>query len=332
MITPILENLVVQGLAEVFQQTVGQNGVATINVPDGKSAVITSVNVQPFFGPQLRDNYGFDNTIAKNFLWDTLDDYIQQGILTRFAPDFSTTTNPASGGDPILKQILKRGVFQIELASVDKSSILTYANEYNPIGFSPPGGDNYMLMAPSITEHSQNTYSVHRNNVHVKLRFFSNTTINDGFLEFGGSYFDITQTNKDVNNSLPENAPFAGINSANLFFNSVVFSNTVSLGKFGYFPFGVETNYDGASNLGQYNSRNSILFPYTDDTITGNNKFAGLNGELSLFNNPALGLFLRAYTQLMVPYINIQYVLINEKPEGNTLVPAARYNNVTVTK
>jgi hypothetical protein len=335
MLTPILENLVVQGLAEVFQQTVGQNGVATINVPDGKSAVITSVNVQPFFSPQLRNGYGFDDTANKNFLWDSIDRYLNKGLTTGFNTNGDAYVIPGESGDPIIKQLLKRGIFQVELASIDKSSILTYANEYEPVLYSNTNaGDTLnhaVLMVPTITERRQDTYSIHKNNVHVRLRFLNDTTINDGFLEFGGSYTDITQSTKDVINTIPETAPFAGINSANMFFASVVFANTAQ-GKFGLFPFGVETNYSGASNLAQYNSRNSILFPYTDDTVTGINKFTGTNGELSLFQNANLGLFLKAYTQLMVPYINIQYVLINEKPEGNTLVPAARYNNVTVTK
>jgi hypothetical protein len=338
MITPILENLVIQGLAEVMTQTVGQNGVCTISVPDGKSIVITDVNVQPFIGANTPDDDFAFAVGSKNYKWSNLDDYIRNGLLANWNSTSTKFTNETGNQNSIIKALLLRGIFQIELSSIDKQSVLTYSNEYKPVNIgqdqTTPDLNNIAYL-PTVKEHQTNLYSVHKNNVHIKLRFFNDAIQNGDFqVPVSGRYVDLTAFN-DVRNSIPESRPIIDINSPNMFFQAAVFSNILPGNTaYGYYPFGVETNYNGTNNLGVYNSNNFVLFPYNNDLIApgSGNEFSGLNGELGLFNNNVLNTFISAYAQLFVPYINITYVLINHKPDGNTLVPASKYNSVTVSK
>jgi hypothetical protein len=333
MITPILENLVIQGLATVNHKTVGQGGVFTIAVPKNQSIVITKIAIQPFINPQFKD--GFGTTAGGNGTVGNIEEFIQQ-LISFNVSDTGVTSNNFQTGN-ILLEMLKRGTFQIELVSSDNNnSIFTYGTDYNFVNVyqtgANPGPRPLTMLLPAISERSTDCYSVHKNNVHIRLRF-TNKYLNDiaSFDDFKASFDDYTGAVaiRNLINSLPENRPNVDINSANLYFNTAVYSNTADGNKFGFYPFGVETNYNV---LGQFNSNDTITFPFWTDPA--NVPMAGDGGEASFYSILKASAIanLRTYMNMFIPYINVEYVMINEKADGNTLVDAKRYNSVTVNK
>lgn len=327
MITPILEQLILSGNAQVFQITLGQNGLNTINVPSGKSIVITNVNVQPFLGANLNFSYGFvEQAGNKVGVFDNISNYFNNGLRQQVNNGQLTDNNG------ILVELLNRGLFQIEFYSSDNQSILTYNNEYLPVmQNSNPSDEGWLIYVPIVTERNTDTYSIHKNIVHMRLRFQSKALRDGGRKYIAGSYTDIVDTQRDAANLIPEQRPILDVNSPDIFFQSAIFSNMSNTGKFGFYPFGVETNIKGASNLEQYQSSNQIILPYDDAGVSGNDKFTGLNGELAYYIDSS-NTDIPAFLQLFVPYINVQYVLINNAPDGNTIVPANLYNTVTISK
>jgi len=333
MITPILENLVIQGLAQVNHKTVGQGGVFTISVPENQSIVITKISIQPFVNPQFKDGFGQS---GNNGLISTINDFTQI-LLKAFIDGGGTVFNNANGNN-IVHEMLRRGTFQIELYSSDNNNtIFTFGTDYNFVNVGPfiTGGESQngmIMLLPGLTERSTDCYSIHRNNVHIRLRF-TNKYLNEiaAFDDFKAEFDDYVGAValQNLRNTIPENRPNVDINSANLYFNTAVYSNTADGNKFGFYPFSVETNYQ---NLGQFNASDTITFPYWTDAA--NVPMAGDGGEASFYsNNKASAIAnLRTYMNLFIPYINVEYVLINEKAEGGTIVKAERYNNVTVKK
>jgi hypothetical protein len=332
MITPILENLVIQGLASVNHKTVGQGGVFTISVPENQSIVITKISIQPFVNPQFKDGFGQAGGIGSVA---NINDFTQL-LMKTFVDSGGTVFNGPTGNN-IVHEMLRRGTFQIELVSSDNNrTIFTFGTDFNFVnvtGIDPgsPAPGIIMLM-PAISERSTDCYSIHKNNVHIRLRF-TNKYLNEiaPFDDYRASFDDYlgAVALNNLSNTIPETRPNVDINSANLYFNTAVYTNTADGNKFGFYPFGVETNY---ANLGQFNSSDTITFPFWTDAA--NVALAGDGGEASFYsNNKATAIAnLRTYMNLFIPYINIEYVLINEKAEGATLVKAERYNNVTVKK
>lgn len=332
MITPILENLVIQGLATVKHKTVGQNGVSTISVPENQSIVITKISIQPFINPSFKDGFGLNsgNTGTVN----TINNFIQQCLQANTQPD-GTINNPA-GTSNIVYEMLKRGTFQIELVSNDNNNtIFTFGTDFNFVNVNAPGTPesavNVIMLLPSLSERSTDCFSVHKNNVHVRLRFINSSIQTNGtdFITQFKNYVNAVSSG-DLRNTLPENRPNVDINSSNLYFNTVVYSGTTT-GNFGFYPFGIETNYE-SSGLKNFNSSDTIIFPYLDDPA--NQPLAGDGGEASFYANlrSSGSANLLPFMNAFIPYINIEYVLINEKADGGTLVKAERYNSVTVKK
>jgi len=334
MITPILENLVIQGLATVNHKTVGQNGVSTISVPTNQSIVITKISIQPFINPSIGGTGA--QAFGENGTINSVDDATASLYYATVA-NTGITDSIGSSTRNIIQEMLKRGTFQIELVSSDNNrTIFTFGTDFNfvnvgqVISGTPPAvsGARVMLL-PAITERSTDCYSVHKNNVHVRLRFI-NSLIQNSNTEFNSqfnSYANSVGLN-DLRNTLPENRDIYDINSPNLYFNTAVYSS-VPTGNFGFYPFGVETNY---TNLKVFNSNDTITFPYLDDVA--NVPLEGNGGEASFYaqNIGTLQANLLPYLNAFIPYINIEYVLINEKADGQTLVNAKRYNTVTVNK
>lgn len=327
MITPILENLIIQGLATVNHKTVGQGGAFTISVPQNQSIVITKVSIQPFVNPQFKN--GFGQTAGGLGTINNIEEFLQQCLLGTF-----NDTGGMLYSTNIVYEMLRRGTFQIEIVSSDNNNtIFTFGTDFNFVQVFPDVSNSrtYVMLLPALSERSTDCYSVHKNNVHIRLRFI-NSFINDTNLtDFRAPFDDYTGavTNRNLNNTIPENRPVVDINSPNLYFNLAVITNVAGGSKFGFYPFGVETNYQ---NLGQFNSSDTITFPYYEAAT--NVPMAGDGGEASFYSfaKNSLEANLRPYMNMFIPYINIEYVLINEKAEGNTLVKASRYNNVTVTK
>jgi hypothetical protein len=329
MITPILENLVIQGLATVNHKTVGQNGVSTISVPQNQSIVITKISIQPFINPSFNDTFGPNGSINQ----------ISDAATRLYGALINLDSEPiglTSSGN-IVYEMLKRGTFQIELISSDNNrSIFTFGTDFNfvytgaviPSIANPPTAYRVMLL-PALSERSTDCYSVHKNNVHVRLRFI-NSYITESNTQFTTQFKSYQQSvsDDDLNNTIPENREIYDINSNNLFFNTAVYSQVPS-GNFGFYPFGIETNY---ANLKQFNSSDTITFPYFDDGL--NVPLEGRGGEASFYSQDATqgSAFLLPYLNAFIPYINIEYVLINEKADGQTLVNAKRYNTVTINK
>lgn len=332
MITPILEKLVVQGLASVNHKTVGQGGVFTISVPKNQSIVITKISIQPFINPQFKE--GFGQTAGGFGLISNINDFTQN-LIKAFVSDGGTITNGPAGNN-IVFEMLRRGTFQVELVSSDNNNtIFTFGTDFNFVnvtGFDPVAIVPAMIMLlPALSERSTDCYSVHKNNVHIRLRFsnkFLNELSTDDYKASFDDYRD-SVTLRNLNNTIPENRPIVDINSPYLYFNTAVYTNAASGDKFGFYPFGVETNYQ---NLGTFNSSDTITFPFWEDA--GNVPMAGDGGEASFYSLSKASLIanLKTYMNMFIPYINIEYVLINEKADGNTIVAASRYNNVTVTK
>jgi len=329
MITPILENLIIQGLAKVNHKTLGQNGVSTISVPENQSIVITKISIQPFVNPQFSEKFGLD--ASGNGDTNSIEDTILNLLEVNVFPDGSTQN--ANAQKNILFQMLRRGTFQIELISSDNNNtIFTFGTDFNFVNVynSDPGSSNILMLMPALTERSTDCFSIHRNNVHVRLRFF-NSYILDGSNDFQTQFqsYKAAVTANNLSNTIPENRPDVDINSNNLYFNTAVYTNVSGGNKFGFYPFGVETNY---TNLGQYNASDTITLPYLDDVA--NKPMAGDGGEASFYsiNRAGGSANLRPYMNAFIPYINIEYVLINERADGDTIVKATRYNNVTINK
>lgn len=331
MITPILENLIIQGLAKVNHKTLGQNGVSTISVPENQSIVITKISIQPFVNPSFKN--GFGQTGGTGTV-TTIDDFTQQ-LVKAFIDGGGTITNGGASSGNIIHEMLRRGTFQIELSSSDNNnSIFTFGTDYNVVNVSPfdPGVATpaMAMLMPSLSERSTDCYSVHKNNVHIKLRFL-NALIQSSPQYFTTQFSSYTAavTAKNLQNTVPENRAVVDINSPNLYFNTAVYSNVTGGDKFGFYPFGVETNY---TILGQFNASDTITFPYLMDNT--NVPLSGDGGEASFYSlNKAGGSAnLIPYMNMFIPYINVEYVLINEKADGGTIVKANRYNNVTINK
>jgi hypothetical protein len=232
--------------------------------------------------------------------------------------------------------MLKRGTFQIELYSADNNNtIFTFGTDFNFCQVFPTSSDPAIkpltMLLPALSERSTDCYSVHRNNVHVRLRFINSSIQTNGtdFVTQFKNYVNAVSSG-DLRNTLPENRPNVDINSSNLYFNTVVYSGTTT-GNFGFYPFGVETNYE-SSGLKNFNSSDTIIFPYLDDPA--NQPLAGDGGEASFYANlrSTGSANLLPFMNAFIPYINIEYVLINEKADGGTLVKADRYNSVTINK
>jgi len=331
MITPILENLVIQGLAQVNHKTVGQGGVFTISVPENQSIVITKISIQPFINPQFNKDFG-QNVDGTGNVADIAESISKLLTVTTF-PDGSIVNGDSANN--IVYQMLKRGTFQIELYSSDNNdTIFTFGTDYNFVNVSQaePGQNDLIMLLPALSERSTDCYSIHKNNVHIRLRF-TNRYLNEiaAVTDFKAEFDDYVGAValQNLRNTIPENRPNVDINSADLYFNTAVYSNTADGNKFGFYPFGVETNYQ---NLGQFNASDTITFPYWTDA--NNIIMGGDGGEASFYSNAkASGIAnLRTYMNMFIPYINVEYVLINEKAEGGTIVKAERYNNVTVKK
>lgn len=332
MITPILENLIIQGLAQVNHKTLGQNGVSTISVPENQSIVITKISIQPFVNPSFNDNFGGQGSIGQindaesRLYYATVNNNgFSEGLI---APNSS-----------IIKQMLNRGTFQIELVSSDNGrTIFTFGTDFNFVYLGGQYGDpalapvaSRVMLMPALTERSTDCYSVHKNNVHIRLRFI-NSYIAESNTQFVTQFKSYTQSvsDQDISNTIPENRPTIDINSANLFFNTAVYSAVPGVpAAFGFYPFGVETNIE---NLKAFNSSDTITFPYYEDNA--NIPLEGRGGEASFYTaDSSTGTaYLLPYLNAFIPYINVEYVLINEKADGATLVKAERYNNVTVKK
>jgi len=329
MITPILENLVIQGLASVNHKTVGQSGVFTISVPENQSIVITKISIQPFINPSFNKDFGLDggNQGAANTIEDTIKKLLQIGVF----PDGSVSN--AESANNILFQMLKRGTFQIELVSSDNNnSIFTFGTDFNFVNVfdTEPGSVDTIMLMPALSERTTDCYSIHRNNVHIRLRFINSyiqNLSNDFTTQF--TSYGAAVTANTLKNTLPENRQVVDINTTNLYFNTAVYSNVAGGAKFGFYPFGVETNY---ATLGTFNSSDTITFPYFQDAT--NEPLAGDGGEASFYaiNRATGSANLRPYMNAFIPYINVEYVLINEKADGSTIVKADRYNQVTIKK
>lgn len=334
MITPILENLIVQGLATVNHKTVGQNGVSTISVPENQSIVITKISIQPFINPSFKNGFG-QNNVGQGTA-NTLEDAISQ-LFCFSSTDTGTITNPTGAASNILFESLKRGTFQIELYSADNNNtIFTFGTDFNFVqvfnGSVTEAVKPLVMLLPALSERSTDCYSVHKNNVHIRLRFLNAAIQSTGFLAPYKNY-QAAVASKELFNTIPETRPNVDINSAFLWFNLAAYSN-VALGNFGFYPFTIETNLEN-TGLKSLQGNDTITFPYYDDVLNGN-ICSGDGGEASFYSNdhtPAIGVnLLQTYMNAFIPYINVEYVLINEKADGGTLVKADRYNKVTVNK
>lgn len=334
MITPILENLVIQGLATVNHKTVGQNGVSTISVPENQSIVITKISIQPFINPSFKDGFG-QNNVGQGTA-NTLQDAIAQ-LFCFSSTETGAITNPTGAASNILYESLKRGTFQIELYSADNNNtIFTFGTDFNFVQvFNNPTIDPpikpLIMLLPALSERSTDCWSVHRNNVHIRLRFLNAAIQSSGFLAPYKNYQAAVASN-ELFNTIPETRPNVDINSAYLWFNTAAYSQ-VPTGNFGFYPFTVETNLEN-TGLKALQGNDTITFPYYDDGSNG--ICSGDGGEASFYSNdhtPAIGVnLLQTYMNAFIPYINIEYVLINEKADGGILVKADRYNKVTVNK
>jgi hypothetical protein len=333
MITPILENLIVQGLATVNHKTLGQNGVSTISVPENQSIVVTKISIQPFINPSFKDGFGMNNT--NQGIANTIEDSIK-ALFSFNSTDQGSISNVLGQNSNILYEMLKRGTFQIELYSADNNNtIFTFGTDFNFCQVFPTSSDPAIkpltMLLPALSERSTDCYSVHRNNVHIRLRFLNAAVQNNGFDAPYKSYQAAVASN-DLFNTIPETRQNVDINSANLYFNTAVYSNVIT-GNFGFYPFTVETNLENAG-LKALQGNDTITFPYYDanTNVIG----SGDGGEASFYSSdhtPIAGANqLRPYMNAFIPYINVEYVLINEKADGGTLVKADRYNKVTVNK
>jgi hypothetical protein len=317
MLPSIIERLVIQGDAQIVQQTIGLNGANTIEVPKGKTVVILNVNLQPLLS--LAD-------VTANWCEATFSDwteYVKKALVQSFDPDGTPTPTDLD----ILELILKRGLTQIELYSTDNRTVLTYTNEYQPVPILSAGGAPLKVAyLPNITERNSNTYSVHKNQIHVRLHFANSNLYNGAIIGPVRPYPDLINTG-NLENTVPEttNDPFSLLKN-NLYMSD---AQVISLGtdKFGIYPFANETLLTGSDNLAQYVNGKFFLLPYSNDVNTIPN---GKNGELGFF---ALGGYagtseIPGYAQLFSPYINIQYALINEQPQGLAVVTPDKYQTV----
>jgi hypothetical protein len=328
MIPSIIERLVLQGDAQIIQQTVGLSGAMTIEVPPGKTIVITSVNLQPLLG--LADiSTDFSTTIFADYA-----DFVQKALTQWFNISGVPVQEDCLN---ILELILSRGITQLELYSIDNRTVFTYTNEYTPVlttantSFEDPTGvNNFVTWLPTIKEHKDDCYSVHKNQVHIRLRF-----TNQFFFDPAGGqiisecnrYTDLI-SNGDLRNTVPEQANNVNdINKDHLFFNIANYLNAAGQ-KLGNFPFANETELNGSLNLGQYQNNKFFVLPYLNEF---NDKPNGKNGELGYFiDGAAFGQItnLKPYQQLFTPYINIQYALINEQPSSLQIVSPDKYQTV----
>lgn len=321
MIPPIIERLVIQGDAQIIQQTVGLSGASTIEVPTGKTIVILNVNLQPLLS--LAD-------ISANWcsaVFSDWQDYVARALTQLFDPAGKPITGDCLN---ILELLLNRGITQVELYSTDNRTLFTYTNEYRPMPVSSqdPSAPVAIAYLPIVTEHKQDCYSVHKNQVHIRLRFTNSEFFNNDQQGINNRYPTLI-SNKDLNNTVPEtaNSPM-DINKQNIFMNVAVFQVGSGVTKLGIFPFANETELNGANLLGQYENNKFFVMPYGNAVNTKPN---GLNGELGYFINSGTftGLtVMQPYQQLFTPYINITYALINEQPSSLQIVSPEKYQTV----
>jgi hypothetical protein len=332
MITPILENLIVQGLASVNHVTLGQNGVSTISVPENKSVVVTKITIQPFINPSFKNGFGMNSQLTG--ITPDIEETIKALLAFNSTENGAISNNSQTGN--ILYEMLRRGTFQIELYSSDNNNtIFTFGTDFNFVNVFQTGADPatkpLTMLLPALSERSTDCYSVHRNNVHLRLRFLNASIQQSGFLAPYKKY-TVAVSDKDLNNSIPETRPNVDINSANLYFHTAAYSSVLT-GNFGFYPFGIETNIE-SSGLKSFQGNNTITFPYLDEV--SNVVGAGDGGEASFYSQshgqPVGVNELWPYMNAFIPYINVEYVLINEKSDGQTLVNPKRYNTVTVNK
>jgi hypothetical protein len=322
MIPPIIERLVIQGDAEIISQTIGLNGANTIDVPTGKTVVILSVNLQPLlsltdFLTNKWSNAGF--TDYANFVEKAL------------GQNIDVDGKPVNAGSQlgIVELLLNRGLTQLELYSLDKRSVFTYANEYLPVAGNIAPDQRQITYLPTVTEHKSECYSVHKKLIHVRLRFFNSYIMQYGFTGYADQYSNLV-SNKDISNNVPEqntpydiNQPYIYMQAANL---------TVGGASPGIFPFASETLLNGSLALGSYPGNKFVVYPY-GNTNTGN-ALAGDNGELGYFRNAGVidKTILKAYQMLFTPHINITYALINEQPQSLAIVSPDKYQTVIPSK
>jgi hypothetical protein len=328
MIPSIIERLVLQGDAQIIQQTVGLSGAMTIEVPPGKTIVITSVNLQPLLS--LADI----STDWSTSIFTDYADFVKKALTQSFIQN----GQPFTDGDElnILELILSRGITQLELYSIDNRTVFTYTNEYTPVALgianetAPPDSTTAVVYLPTIKEHKDECYSVHKNQVHIRLRF-----TNQFFFDLAGGQiisecnrYTTLVANGDLKNTVPEQANNVNdINKDHLFFNIANYLNAAGQ-KLGNFPFANETELNGTLSLGQYQNNKFFVLPYLNEF---NDKPNGKNGELGYFiDGAAFGQItnLKPYQQLFTPYINIQYALINEQPSSLQIVSPDKYQTV----
>lgn len=316
MLPSIIERLVIQGDAQIIQQTIGLNGANTIEVPKGKTVVILNVNLQPLLS--LADVTA--NWSEANF--GDWTEYVKDALVQTFDPDGT----PGGAGLDILELILKRGLTQIELYSSDNRTVLTYTNEYQPVPIVTSGGPIKVAYLPNITERNSDTYSIHKNQIHVRLHFANSNLYNGETTGVVRNYPNLINTG-NLENTVPEttNDPFS-ILKANVFMADSQFFS-IATEKFGVYPFANETLLTGTDNLGQYINGKFFLLPYANDPNTKPN---GKNGELGFFTGGTYSgvSVIPGYAQLFTPYINIQYALINEQPQGLAVVTPDKYQTV----
>lgn len=325
MITPIIERLVMSGEARIITQTLGMNGAFTIDVPKGKTIIITSVNVQPCLGLTRTTYSNFPS--AQFASWE---DYVESALQQSFDDNGAPIQNNRLG---VLELLLKRGLMQIELYSQDNNSVLTYSNEYVPVPIPniPANEKANIIWLPQVTERHSDIYSVHKNTVHLRLRFNNSMVMDDGQIAFQGGLntYRNAVNNNELENLVPEsNNSVFSLNQPNIWINTSVYY--AYAGVLGIIPFSYETNYDnvfsGGTSVEQF-----VRLPYTSNVETTDAN--GANGELGYFNqNQNLTSVFYSYAPLFTPYINITYALINEQPNGNTIVSPEKYQNVIIAK